>query len=90
MTCIWNIKIGFNMKETIYLVVCETVDPETGDVLDWFDCCEFDDCAAAIRWAENHVLDYVADESEQLTVLEVESVDRAYNYEDAGVIWCSQ
>ena len=78
------------MKEKIYLVVCETIDPETSDVLGWFDCCEFDDSGAAIRWAENHVLDYIADKSKQLTVLEVESEDRALNYEDAGVIWCSQ
>ena len=77
------------MTETIYLVVCETIDPETENVLDWFDCCEFDDSAAAIRWAEEHVEDYVASENEQLSVLEIEETDRVRDYEGAQLIWCS-
>ena len=90
MTCIWNIKIGFNMKDTFYLVVCETIDPETEDVLDWFDVMSFDTDYEAIAWAEQHVDDYVASEDEQLSVLEIEEVDRVRNYEDAQLIWYSR
>lgn len=82
----------FHGKGTIYYVVCETVD-DTGDVKDWFECFSSDDSSEAIRWAREHVLDYVASEDEQLTVLAVPEYghSRLYSdYDEHDIIWCSQ
>ena len=80
----------FHGKGTIYYVVCETVD-ETGDVKDWFECFSSDDSSEAIRWAEGHVLDYVASEEEQLTVLAVPEDGHLYSdYDEHDIVWCSQ
>ena len=76
------------MQETIYYVICETIDEE-GDVQDWFECFSSDDCSVAIHWAENHVLDYVASEDEQLTVVAVDG-PLYQGYYDGDVMWCSQ
>jgi len=74
----------------IYYVICETIDDE-GEVLDWFECFNSDDCASAIRWAENHILDYVASEYEQLTVVAVPEDGHLYtNYDEHDIVWCSQ
>lgn len=77
------------MTDTFYLVVCETVDPETEDVGEWFDVMSFDTDYEAISWAEQHVDDYVSSENEQLSVLEIEEIDRVRDYEGAHLIWCS-
>lgn len=76
------------MEDTIYYVVCETVDDD-GDVKDWFECFNSDDNGEAVRWAEEHVEDYVASEDEQLTVLAT-SGPLFQNYDEADIIWCSQ
>ena len=80
----------FHGKGTIYYVVCETVS-DIGDVKDWFECFSSDDRSEAIRWAERHVLDYVASEDEQLTVLAVPEGSHLYSdYDEHDIIWCSQ